>query len=240
MSILYTIIILALIQLPAIKTMESSSNVITTLLKETLEEFHYNELQILNEKFCEKVKILSEKLLEDQIVQLAATKEINEFKNNITDFLYHYPYYIRYKLFSELADLFRSHITDIDNSTTDSLYINQLLNTHGYNEITENYDNIFKKFVQEKFLPKFEELTSQLTPEELKKEINILDVIKDFKNCHNYDCFHNYFIRFIYNPKQRLSLFNRGKLIYLNMYILCQKSKRYYAGDNKRSKIATP
>ncbi|XP_037827574.1 uncharacterized protein LOC119615638 [Lucilia sericata] len=212
MKLLYTVMILSVMQMPVIKSKE------TTSLRDILKKFQVNELQILNQELSEKAKILSENVLKDEIVQLAATTEMQEFKCNMTDFLDYYPWYKRYGLFSELAELFKSNIPDVNNSSTDSLYIRQLLNEHGYGEINENYENKFKEFIEQKFLSKFEESKAQLSQEELKQEQVIIQGINEFKKCHDYECFYKMLIKLVYTPKEQLFHFNSLKLIKLNIF----------------------
>ncbi|XP_065357510.1 uncharacterized protein LOC135951735 [Calliphora vicina] len=205
MKLLYSVIILGLIQMVFVKPFEASPNSNATLLKQNLTKLLDNELESMDKDFSEKSKVLSEKLLQDKLVKQASTAILKQFKQNISDFLHVYPSYQRYHLTNQLVLLFEEKIPD-PSSNKDIEYIWKLLEKHGYYEMDKDYESKYMKFVKHKFLPKFEEFKKQLNQQELKQHQDLINSYNELKRCQNYKCQSKYLYKIIgdFTPKDNL------------------------------------
>ncbi|XP_065358240.1 uncharacterized protein LOC135952295 [Calliphora vicina] len=204
MKLLYTVIILGLIQLVVLRPLEASIS-----LQDELMELYNSELDILGKEFCERAKAMSKNILQNKYVQQAKTPVMRKFKQNIKDFLHDYPSYIRYGLIHELVLLFGGIIPDVI-SNADTQYISELLIIQGYNEFDEDYESKCVEFVQDIFLPKFEELKLKLSQDELQQEKTFINLCNKLKQCHDYFCQSKYFMTMLeqyISPKKRLYYF---------------------------------
>lgn len=160
---------------------------------------------------CVKFKNLAEQLLRDQVVQKAETPLMQEFQKNVTGFLQIHSTYMNYGLNEQLLQIF-AHMT-IDyyyqepSENKDSRYILDLLRKLGYDEICNEYESKFGKFVLNKLLPKFEEFKNSNTNNETKQWERLLNSANKLKECQEYSCFYNNFNRFykaLLTPKEQL------------------------------------
>ncbi|XP_065358509.1 uncharacterized protein LOC135952483 [Calliphora vicina] len=215
MKLLYAVIILGLIQLVVLRPLEAS----TSLKKELMELFE-NKQQSLVREFCEKTKVLSKNILQDEIVQQAATPVIRKFKQQLRDFLHDYPSFIRYGLIYDLVLLFDGIIPE-PSSNPDKQYIWELLIKQGYDEFFMDFQNKYVEFVQQQFLPKLEELKLKLSQNELQHQQDFLDWCNELKQCKDYDCHKKLFDALQTeetNPKEELYDYIRKQLEFIHIF----------------------
>ncbi|XP_065358014.1 uncharacterized protein LOC135952138 [Calliphora vicina] len=220
MKLLYTVIILCLIQLFAIKPLAASVSSNETSVKRMLLEFCRNELKVISLDFCEKAKIFTRKILQDDRVQKAATPKMREFKQNLIDFLHDYPSYKRYGLINELVLLFEEKFDEPSNDN-DSQYIWDLLYRQGFDELDIDYESKYDKFVKQKFLPKFEDLKSHWNQDELKQHDNLIQWYNELKECQDYGCQSRHFntlVREDNTPYEQLFEYIREQLHYIDIF----------------------
>lgn len=177
-------------------------------------DFYENGMTLLSKDFCQKAKSLAEQVLKDNRIHKAETPVIKEFKQNLTNFLHNYEFFEHYHLYNEMLKIF-SEMTigfyypnkDNQENLNDYQYILQLLRTKGYDNISDDYEQKFQKFVKEKFLNKFEEFQKHFTQKDLNQHKNLLQWFKELKKCQNYPCYFKYFnllINVINTPKEEL------------------------------------
>ncbi|XP_065358400.1 uncharacterized protein LOC135952407 [Calliphora vicina] len=215
MKLLYTIIILELIQLVVLRPLEA-----TTSLQGELMELLKNELYAIDKEYCERAKALSKSILQDKYVQQAATPVMRTFKQHIKEFLRDYPSYIRYGLIHELVILFVGIIPE-PSSNRDKQYIWELLIILGYEEISDDYESKLEDFVKEKFLPKFEKLKLKLSQDELRQQKDFINWSNKLKQCQDYICLSKYFVTLSaqdINPKEELYEYIRKQIEIIDIF----------------------
>ncbi|XP_065358481.1 uncharacterized protein LOC135952462 [Calliphora vicina] len=240
MKLLYTVIILEVIQLVTIKPLEAS-----TAFELKIMQFYAHELLVIDKDFCEKAKILCEKVLQDKLVKQAKTSTIKEFKQNITDFLHDYPSYMRYEYINELALLFDAKLPHFNNNKKDLQYIWELLKKHGYDKLDADYQSKFMKFVKQKFLPKFEQLKKQLNKQEFKQQKHLIKWYNELKKCQDYACNSKYFSQLAIGkptPKETLLQYIRDQLNYINIFYgnTAHKIVKGVLNNKKLSQLSLP
>ncbi|XP_065358037.1 uncharacterized protein LOC135952158 [Calliphora vicina] len=205
MKLLYSFLILGLIQLVFIKPSTASTKHETTSFKQKLVEFYDNGLESIEKDFCEKAKVLSEKLLKNKVVKQPKTPIMRKFKQNLTDFLSDYNSYQRYGLNYQLVLMFEDKLPDPSHNKEID-YIWQLLEKYGYNELHEDYERKYMKFVEQKFRPKFEELKKQLDQQELKQYKDLIKGYNKLKRCQTYKCQSKYLYKLVRYPTPKAEL----------------------------------
>ncbi|XP_065358375.1 uncharacterized protein LOC135952392 [Calliphora vicina] len=196
MKLLYSFLILGLIQLVFIKPLTASTKSETSTLKQKLVEFYDNGLESIDKDFCEKAKVLSEKLLQDKVVKQPKTPIMRKFKQNLTDFLRDYNSYQRYGLTQQLVLIFKDKLPDHSHNK-DIEYIWKLLEKQGYYEMDKNYESKYMKFVKNKILTKFEEFKEQLNQQELKQHKDLIKGYNKLKRCQTYKCQSKYLYKLL-------------------------------------------
>ncbi|XP_046805925.1 uncharacterized protein LOC124419670 [Lucilia cuprina] len=230
MKLLYTALIWGLIQIFTNKTLAATNNSTNQTIigsKKELVILYENELELLAKEFCEKAKLLSEKLIQNLKIQQANSPLIKEFKKNITEFLYNYDFYQRHQLYNYLLMKFikstiHYYLQDLS-PTKDSQYILDLLKKLQYDKLCDEYELKFQKLIKEKFLPKFEKLQTQLLRSNSKKSRSFLNWYNNLKKCQDYKCYYKYFNKFINiitAAKKQLLDYIRQELENINIYFI--------------------
>ncbi|KAM7352865.1 uncharacterized protein ACRADG_005221 [Cochliomyia hominivorax] len=172
----------------------TSGNPITTISsKESFLAFFDQELFLLAEKFCENAINLSELLLKDLEINEASSDQLKDLKQYLEHLLEDYPHFKRYKLYQPLL----AKLMDTINIETINRFHPDYENyvqfkkifKENLKEILQEFEQNYKKFIQEKFLPKSVALTQQLNEEELQKMPKFQEMVEKLKNCQDYLCF---------------------------------------------------
>ncbi|KNC27149.1 hypothetical protein FF38_12668 [Lucilia cuprina] len=190
---LYPALIWGLVQLFAVNPSKASTFPIQTIsAKEQLLQYYDKELQLLGKMFSEKAKNFSEQLLKFQLIKEASTPTIREFKENITDFLDDYSIYRRYNLNMQLLmqfALITQPFYDLkSNPNKDSQDIIAILEKLKYEDLLDEYEVKFQELIKQKYLPKFEELKTQLLTSNSNQSTNLLNWYDGIKKCQDYVC----------------------------------------------------
>ncbi|XP_037826693.1 uncharacterized protein LOC119614647 [Lucilia sericata] len=213
---LYTAIIWGLIQVLA-STASASTEIIPA--RDKLFLYYENNLELFAKEFSDKAKGISEKILQDSNIQLAKTPLMREFKTNITEYLNNYDLYKHFDLNNELLTQFITttiqYYQQEPTTNKDFQYIVKLLRKLHYDELRDEYEVKFQKFIKEYFLPKFEELKNELLPDYSKQSQALLKWYNDLRECQDYKCHYNSFQQFtsvIISPANRFLAYIRNKL----------------------------
>ncbi|KAM7354276.1 uncharacterized protein ACRADG_006008 [Cochliomyia hominivorax] len=190
MKLLYFVLILLLTQLWPISL---ANPIPTNITKNDLLEFYDKELQIIAEEFCEKAKNVSEKLLDDKDIKEASTPELKEFRNFLQTLLRDYPHFKRYKIQGPLLEvLIRTVIMDLDILRSQrrqaDLKFREIVKKY-FSNILQEYEQIYGKFLKEKFLKKMENFKQQSSANDLKQMPKIDKFIDQLRTCQSYECF---------------------------------------------------
>ncbi|KAI8121022.1 hypothetical protein FF38_12669 [Lucilia cuprina] len=216
MKLLYTALIWGLIQLLMSQTLATTELISAN---DKLLLYYENNLELFAKEFSDKAKAISEKILLDSIIQKAKTPLIKEFKNNLTKYLNNYDLYKHFDLNNELLIQFitttMQYYQQEPTTNKDFQYIIKLLRKLRYDELCNEYEMKFQKFIKEKFLQKFEELKQELLNDQSKQSRALLSWYNDLQECRNYKCYYNLFQKFtsvIMSPVNHFLTYIRNKL----------------------------
>ncbi|KAM7353180.1 uncharacterized protein ACRADG_005381 [Cochliomyia hominivorax] len=206
MKLLYTFIIAAVLQLLGSRYAIAITSPNTMKMAENkLKTFSQNGINLLSKEFCAKAKILSEEIVKDL---KTATPQVQKFRMEIEHFLHIYSMYERLELFADLWNIFYDMINVfMGKGQTDSEYILKLLNDKGYKTLINDYEQKRAEFIKQKFLPKFEEFKTQLSPEDIKNRPLLLKYYEVLKLCGNFNCYNENFLKILEQfetPKENL------------------------------------
>ncbi|XP_046805930.1 uncharacterized protein LOC124419674 [Lucilia cuprina] len=221
MKLLYTVTLWFLIKLFLIKPIQASTLVHTTSLKDKLLDFYGKGLNSISESFLKKANDLCKELLKDEKVQRASTPIFKELKKNLTDFLHDYPKFKHYGLVNPLAIIFDEKLQIPLSHSKDFQYIWELIRKNGYDALNMDYESEYKRFIEQKFIPKFKELKAQLSPQELGQQDDLFNWFRQLERCTDNLCLHDLFTTFVLldrTPKNELQEYVDNKLAKLNMF----------------------
>lgn len=154
-------------------------------------EFYDRELLVIAEKYCEKVKNLSEHLLNDNNIAETTTQELEEFKLFLVEYLRDYQHFKRFNEYQILFEIF-IYLAKTENNEETDVKFKAILSKY-FHDILSEYEFDFKKFVRQKLLTKFEDLLQKIPT----NETHLKNAIEDYKLCESFACFPTHHDKFI-------------------------------------------
>ncbi|KAM7353456.1 uncharacterized protein ACRADG_005509 [Cochliomyia hominivorax] len=190
MTLLSPFLIFGLLQLLS----HTAGNPVTTISpKVSFLEFYDQEFSLIAENFCEKAKNLSEKLLKDKEIKESSSVQLKEYKIFLEHLLQDYPHIKRFNLYQPLLAVIINTISTetinkFDRDYEDHIKFKEIFKQK-FTEILQEYEQNYKKFILDKFVPKTEELKQKLKEEDLQNMPKFQEMVEKLKNCQDFNCF---------------------------------------------------